>query len=284
MGYFPNAAARALKTNRSYNIGILYEDEIHHEFFSLMIDRIRSAAGVKGYDITFLNKSKANSYYDHAKYRCLDGVIILQADFRHPEVIKLINSDLPCVSVDFPYENCSGVQSDNINSLYQLVEYAYAKGHRKIAFVHGQKDGFVTAKRLEGFYSACQARNIYVPDEYVVSSAYHDPQSASDATKKLISLPDPPSCILYPDDYSCLGALSQLENSGLRIPNDICIAGYDGIMLADVLRPKLTTYCQDVQKMGQTAVELLLKSIDSNTEKRIEHIIIPGRLKSGGTL
>lgn len=284
MGYFPNAAARALKTNRSYNIGVLYEDEIHHEYFSLLIDRIRSAAGQKGYDITFLNKSKANSYYEHAKYRCLDGVIILQAAFQHPEVVKLASSDLPCVAIDYNYDCCSCVLSDNQNSMMQLVQYAYEKGHRKIAFVHGQGDGYVTVQRLNGFYKACLALGIVVPDEYVVPSAYHDPASTSEATKKLLALENRPTCIFYPDDYSCLGALSRLEKAGLSAPEDISIAGYDGIMLSTVLRPKLTTYHQDVQKMGETAVELLVKSIDAGDEKEVEHIIVPGSIQPGGTL
>lgn len=284
MGYFPNAAARALKTNRSNNIGVLYEDEIHHEYFSLLIDRIRSAAGQKGYDITFLNKSKANSYYEHAKYRCLDGVIILQATFQSPEVMKLASSDLPCVAIDYNYDCCSCVLSDNQNSMMQLVQYAYEKGHRKIAFVHGQKDGYVTVQRLNGFYKACLALGITVPDEYVVPSAYHDPASTSEATKRLLALENRPTCIFYPDDYSCLGALSRLEKAGLSAPEDISIAGYDGIMLSTVLRPKLTTYRQDVQKMGETAVELLVKAIDAGNEKEVEHIIVPGSIQPGKTL
>lgn len=284
MGYFPNAAARALKTNRSFNIGVLYEDEIHHEYFSLMIDRIRSAAGAKGYDITFLNKSMANTYYEHAKYRCLDGVIILQAAFQHPEVVKLASSDLPCVAIDYNYDCCSCVLSDNQNSVSQLIQYAYQKGHRKIAFVHGQEDGYVTVQRLNGFYKTCVALGITVPDYYVVPAAYHDPGSASEATKKLLALEDRPSCILYPDDYSCLGALSRLEKNGLMVPEDICIVGYDGIMLSTVLRPKLTTYRQDVNKMGEMAVELLIRSIDAGDDKNVEHIIVPGCIQPGGTL
>lgn len=284
MGYLPNAAARALKTNRSYNIGILYEDEIHHEYFSLMINHIKAAAETKGYDITFLSRSKSTSYYEHAKYRGLDGVVILQAVFQSPEAIRLASSDIPCVAIDYEYENCSCVLGDNQNSIAQLIQHAYDKGHRKIAFIHGQKDGYVTIQRLSGFYKGCASLGLMVPDEYVIEAGYHDPLSASAATKKLLSLADRPTCILYPDDYSCLGAISALEKMGLSIPGDVAIIGYDGIMLSTVLRPKLTTYRQDVQKMGQTAVELLAHHIESAEKAVPEHRIIPGSIQSGGTV
>lgn len=284
MGYFPNAAARALKTNRSYNIGILYEDEIHHEYFSLMIDRIKSYAEQKGYDITFLNKSKSTSYLDHAKYRGFDGVVLLQAAFQSPAVLELANSDLPCVAVDYAYDSCSCVLGDNQNSIVQLVEYAYEKGHRKIAFVHGQQKGYITQQRLSGFYQACDRLCLNVPKEYVLEAAYHDPRAAAHATKKLLALNEKPTCILFPDDYSCLGAISELEKMGYSIPNDIAIIGYDGIMLSTVLRPKLTTYSQNVQKMGEAIISLLIKAIESNEKLPPEHLIIPGCIQAGGTV
>ncbi len=284
MGYLPNAAARALKTNRSYNIGILYEDEIHHEYFSLLINSIRNAAEKKGYDITFLHKSTNTTYYEHAKYRGLDGVVILQAAFHSPEIIQLAGSDLPCVAIDYEYECCSCVISDHPSSMSQLVRYAFDKGHRKIAFVHGQA-GYITEQRVNAFYKACAALGLTVPDAYIRPAAYHDPGSASRETKFLLSLDDKPSCIFYADDYSCLGAITQLERTGLSIPDDISIAGYDGIMLSTVLRPKLTTYRQDVQKKGETAIALLIESIEAPADQRPVRIVtVSGSLQPGGTL
>ena len=83
MGYYPNAAAKTLKTSRSSNLGILYEDRMNHEYFSSLIDDLRSEADRKGYDLTFLGRQdrKGNSYYEHARQRSLDGVIVVQADF-----------------------------------------------------------------------------------------------------------------------------------------------------------------------------------------------------------
>ena len=83
MGYYPNAAARTLKTSRSNNLGILYEDRMNHEYFSSLFDELRREADAHGYDLTFLGQGdfSESNYYEHARQRNLDGVIVVQADY-----------------------------------------------------------------------------------------------------------------------------------------------------------------------------------------------------------
>ena len=105
MGYFPNAAAKTLKTSRSNNLGILYEDRMNHEYFSSLIDELRLNADRYGYDLTFLGRGTAaeNSYYEHARRRSLDGVIVVQADYDSAGVIRLATSSIPTVIIDHMY-------------------------------------------------------------------------------------------------------------------------------------------------------------------------------------
>lgn len=93
MGYFPNAAARSLKTKRSYNIGVLFEEEagcgLTHEYFSGVLNGLKVQAEKQGYDITFINtcfENRKMSYYEHCKYRNFSGVAIVCADFNDPDV------------------------------------------------------------------------------------------------------------------------------------------------------------------------------------------------------
>ena len=97
LGYLPNAAARALKMGRSYNIGVLFSDAtgggISHEYFSLILESVKAEAERLGYDITFISKDLGKSsmdYYEHAKYRSCDGVVIASADFHDPAIIRRI--------------------------------------------------------------------------------------------------------------------------------------------------------------------------------------------------
>ncbi len=105
LGYTANAAARALKTKRTYNIGVVFVDPMHgglaHEFFSNVLDGIRRAAEERGYDITFINARVGQSgagYLQHCLYRGVDGVVIASADFEDPMILELVNSAVPVVS------------------------------------------------------------------------------------------------------------------------------------------------------------------------------------------
>ena len=107
MGYLPNAAARALKTNRTYNLGVLFVDEkqsgLTHEYFSAVLDSFKVEAEKRGYDITFINHNisgKSMSYLEHCHYRGVDGVVIACVNFYDPQVVELVNGDVPVVTID----------------------------------------------------------------------------------------------------------------------------------------------------------------------------------------
>ena len=92
---------------------------------------------------------------------------------------------------------------------------------------------------------------------------YRDAEAAAIATSELLDLKDPPTCILYPDDFSALGGINEIHERGLRIPDDISIAGYDGLTFARILEPRLTTLCQDTETIGRLAAQKLIDLIEN---------------------
>ncbi len=287
LGYHPNAAARSLKTNRSYNIGVLFADRINHEYFANVLDSIRDTATDFGYDIMFISNRIGNSeisFYRHATYRNCDGVIITEARFEDPYIVELAASDLPIVVLDHVFPGRVSIMSENVESMVEIMSYVVSKGHRKIAFIHGQESGFTTQKRIAGFYKGCMELGIRTPEEYIVKGKYHDPDESALATGKLLSLPSPPTCILYPDDYSYLGGLSEIEKRGLSVPDDISAVGYDGIHLSTLLRPKLATYRQDAEIIGKEAVKKLIEQIEQPGKFQDKQIIIKGALQPGNSV
>jgi LacI family transcriptional regulator len=290
MGYLPNSAARALKTNRSYNIGVLFVDKtqsgLAHEYFSSVLNSLKVEAERLGYDITFISKDIGNfkmDYYEHARYRNCDGVVIASVNFSDPDVLRLVESDIPVVTIDHVFNNRTAILSDNVGSMAEIVNFVYAKGHRKIAFIHGE-DTAVTKKRLGSFYKCCMALGIDVPDEYVKAALYHDPKLSGLATRELLLLKNRPTCILYPDDFSFLGGMSELERQGLCIPEDISVVGYDGILLSQALRPRLTTLRQDAEVIGREAASKLVDEIESPKAFVPTQVIVPGSLLTGDTV
>ena len=290
LGYMANASARALKTKRSYDIGVLFVDPMHgglaHEFFSTMLDGIRREAEKHGYDITFINSSvgqRQTSYLQHCRYRGLDGVVIASADYFDPMVAELVQSELPVVTVDHVFNNRISVVSDNLVGMDALVRYVYGKGHRKIALIHGEVTS-VTRNRLTGFHRACEELGLTVPEKWMRRGVFHDPKGCYQITKELLSQPEIPTCIFFPDDYSYIGGYNAITEAGLRIPEDISVVGYDGIPLSRIISPVLTTWRQDADGLGTVATARLIEQIEHPRTAILDRVIVEGRLQEGGSV
>ncbi|MER2152266.1 MAG: LacI family DNA-binding transcriptional regulator, partial [Candidatus Limivicinus sp.] len=151
LGYMPNAAARALKTHRSYVFGILFaaavEQGLTHEFFARILNSFKNQAGGLGYDIFFLGDhigERQISYAEHARYRNCDGVLAVVGSQRDEVTVReLAEAGLPLVCVDAAFDGLTCVLSDNEQGMAALTDYVIAQGHRRIALIHGE-DSYVT--------------------------------------------------------------------------------------------------------------------------------------------
>ncbi len=289
MGYVPNAYARALKMKRSYSIGVIFYDAtqgggLRHEYFSSILDSLKVEAESKGYAITFLSKNPnaSMSYVQLARFRNMDGVVIVSEDFSSPDVIELVNSGLPVVTIDYIFSSCSAVMSDNNEGMARLVNYVAKLGHTKIAYISGDETD-VTRKRLASFYRGMKEQGLTVRPEYLVPGHYHDPKASGRATKELLTRTDRPTCIIYPDDISLLGGYTALQEANLRVPEDVSIVGYDGVEISRIFRPKITTYVQDSKALGEKAARLLIERIEEPNLFIPQVYYVEGRIQEGKT-
>ena len=197
MGYHPNIAARSLRTNRTYDIGVIFEDKtgagFQHQYFATIISGIQKVAFQKGYEMTFVggDSTKNYDYYSHALARNYDGLAILSCDFTSSGITGLVKSEIPTVSLDYFYDlDHAAVMSDYTAVINELLEYVISMGHKKIAMIHGEKT-WVTDERIQAFNKVCKAHGIDVPAEYFAEGLYHDPVTSSAATEVFLSLPEP---------------------------------------------------------------------------------------------
>ena len=292
MGYLPNSAARALKTHRTHSIGVLFADDarsgLTHDYFAGVLDSFKRMAEKCGYDLTFINSSKnradSMTYLEHSRYRGYDGVVIACIDFTDPEVLELVQSSIPVVTIDYVFNGHISIISDNVGGMKDLMEYINSMGHRKIAYIHGSNTGSsftVTDNRLSSFYRTAEQFGIEIPAEYIREGSYRDTDTSYRETNELLSLPDPPTCILYPDDFAAFGGINAIRERGLQIPADISVAGYDGIPAARHLSPGMTTVKQDTEQIGFVAARELISLIERPKSTIIQQIIVPGQLLTG---
>ena len=157
------------------------------------------------------------------------------------------------------------------------------KAEEEIAYIHGL-DSTVTRERLMSFYRTAEKLGLEIPDEYIKEAPYRGTKGTGERTKELLKLDNPPTCILYPDDFASLGGLNAISEMGLRVPEDISVIGYDGIRISRHLSPKLTTLKQDTESIGRTAGEKLISLIEQPVSARMEQVIIKGEVYEGGSV
>lgn len=290
MGYVPNASARALRSKKSHSIGVLFGrgegEALTDEFFPRILNALKASIEKRGYEILFINKAISNNtltYLEHCRYRGVDGVVLAYTYYREPEVMELIRSDLPVVTVDRAFAEKPSVCFDYEKGMRDLVNFVYEKGHRRIAYIHGE-NSLITAKRLESFYQTMKNLGLSVPDAYVKESRYLDCRKAGQLTGELLDMPNPPTCILYPNDFSAFGGIREIYGRKLTIPDDISIAGYDGIPLAREVTPELTTLKQDSDRMGEAVVEQLMSQIEHPAGEPVRSVLVGGKVVCGGSV
>ncbi|GHU72639.1 LacI family transcriptional regulator [Clostridia bacterium] len=323
IGYFPNALARGLKSNRTYNLGVLLDDELGdnltHTFFAVVLNQFRREAEMRGYDITLINRNmgdKPLSYLNHCKHRQLDGICLMCVDFSSPEVLELTRGNVISVSIDHPFDGIAGVNSDNRSGMRMLIERALSLGHRRIAYVHGTPS-YVTHERIASFRETMSGAGLIVNEDWLVPSHYHSASHAYDAVRRLMS-PDgfggsdgavesdgsaesigfagtgesaasgvhenKPTCILMADDVCALGGMDALRLLGLRVPQDVSIAGFDGVEMIQRIHPRVTTIQQDAKLIGARAAALLLDRIENPAAPVPQAVLAPVTLIEGETV
>lgn len=290
LGYLPNAMARALKTNKTYNIGVLMVDKadsgLRHHYFASILDSFKVAMEHSGYDLTFISNrigSRTCSYYEHCMYRNVDGVLAACVEFSSPEVQELLGSDLPVVSVDYVSDGTYSVLSDNAGGIRDAVEYALRMGHTQLGLIYGE-DSQVTMTRKEAFIHTLEAHQMAVHDEWIVQGKYLHPELAFQLTQEMLQ-GDSPECILYPDDVCAVAGMEAIRNAGLVPGKDISVIGYDGHPILQMLEPHLTTIRQDTESIGTNAAELLLRLLHKELIPGSEQVrYVSGELLEGETV
>lgn len=291
MGYTSNSTARALRTNKSHVIGLLLflrnENAFKHEYFSAIASGVQEIAEKEGYDLTLVTcrsgLPEQPDYLQHCRYRGYDGVIVMSGSFNDPQMLRLLESDLPMVVIDYEAKQHSSVISDNTSGMRELAEYVCKRGHRRIAFIHGE-DSPVTRERVSSLHEVCGKWGIKIPPEYIRGALYRDQSSCARETETLLDLPEPPSCIFFSDDYAYIGGRDVILDRGLRIPQDVSCVGFDGIPMIRYLRPRLTSYCQDGDRIGREACLQLLKALKKPASFVPRHIRVSGALFEGDSV
>lgn len=273
--YSPNLNAKILKQNVTNNISIVVKGSAN-PFFEVIIERMQKDLEKHGYNalVNYIDE-RSDEISEASKLNVekkLEGIIFLGgtagrfekelSKFRIPCVVSTVYVPLP------PDCNKACVCADDRAGAAMAMDYLIANGHQHIAIIGGErgnKDGIDL--RYEGAMDSLKKAGIMFDENYYVESKF----SLSDAYRamsRLLFPGTPITAVFAMSDIMAIGAAKAITDSGLKIPDDISIIGYDGIDMAYFYNPTLSTIKQPANELARISVDILIRLI---SEKKIEN-------------
>ena len=279
--YVPHGAARSLITNKTNAIGVLLPD-IYGEFFSEIIRGIDLAARGRGYHL-LVSSSHGHRGEIEAVLRAtrgrVDGLIVMSPEVDVDTLQANLPSTLPIVML-----NCRGegpafdsITIDNYAGALGMVRHLAALGHQRIALVKGPPNNYDARERLRGYRDGVRKLALVQSRELELEGDFTD-GAGHRAGERALALARRPTAIFAANDAMAAGVLSALRDSGVDVPGDVAVVGFDDIPISRFMSPPLTSVHVAIAELGTRAVERLLHAIETKNRHRRRHETLPTTL------
>jgi LacI family transcriptional regulator len=291
LGFMPNARARALSSGRSYLIGMIQGDANAHVVGAFQ-KGIAEACNDLGYElvvhpISIEDPELVQNIRDFVRRSRVDGVIILSpASEKHllPNALRYLG--IPAVA--FAARELPGYPAmlvvNERQATMEVARHFHDLGHRRIGLVTGPTSRLSSTERTAGFVQVLADHGVLIDPDLVYEGDYSF-ESGLHAAEKLLGAQTPPSAIFACNDNMAAAIVKIATSRGLRIPEDLAIAGFDDSDVASMISPSLTTVRRPSEQMGARATELLIKMIlgEMPMDEPFIEIIQPDLIVRGST-
>ena len=274
--YVPHHAARSLSSRRTRTIGVVLPD-LHGEFFSELMRGIDQVA--REHDLHLL----VSSYHGHPEEQSsalramrgrVDGLLVMSPfvesaplvdDFDDAHPVVLINTNLTGFGL-------GTLRVDNHGGARGMMGHLVARGFKRIAFVAGPTSNYDAAERLRGYHDALA--ELLPGAAPLVLQGDFDESSGHRAGHDILAMAERPDAVFCANDMMALGCLFALHQAGVRVPDDIAIAGFDDIPLARYVHPSLTTIAVDIAELGGMALGALIAGQPLDATPIAPHLVV----------
>ncbi|MFP5284444.1 MAG: LacI family DNA-binding transcriptional regulator [Thermoanaerobaculia bacterium] len=279
--YAPNAAARSLTTNRTGTLGVLLPD-LYGEFFSEVIRGIDLAARKSGFHV-LVSSSHSDRSEVEAVLRALrgrvDGLIVMSPEADVQALQANLPPTLPVVLLNCRVEGggFESINIDNYGGALGMTRHLLGLGHRRVAFVQGAPGNHDAQERLRGYRDALHTYGGIWSEELEIPGDFGE-ESGHRAGAALLRLDPRPTAVFTANDAMAIGLLSALQEAGVRVPEDLAVAGFDDIPIARFLTPPLTSVRVAIAELGGRAMERLLMALEEGDGRERRHEVLPTAL------
>ena len=282
LGYQPSAAARNLRRQRTNKIGLVVTYPIHRvaDFLAELIPGMATVAEDAEYNLILYTSmvGREERIKNLCRSREVDGIIIAWPP-RLSETVTLsqllADEEMPHIFLPrrVPHQAVSYLAADHVQGARLLTRHLIALGHQRIGFERLPEVYETDQDRHAGYGQALREADITYDPTLVIAANSEDAEYGWRSFDAFHALDEPPTAILFFTDPVAIRALSHAKARGIRVPQDLSIAGYDGILSSGVTEPALTTVRQSTAEMGELAAESLLKLIENGNAEPQQHVL-----------
>ena len=279
LGYSPNTIARSLVTNTTQTIALLLPD-ITNPFYAALVSGIQETALSR--DRTMLlcttegDPEREEQYLNLLHAKRVDGALVDGLVLPSDRIARFVKDGFPIVCLDRDLDSSSIplVQVDNRVGGFVATEHLLALGHRRIAHVAGAPGLRISDERLEGYLEA-HGNERLVPDPALVTQGSFTEEGGYRATRTLLESRVRFTAVFAANDLSAIGVVRAVAESGMRVPQDVSVVGFDDIRLASYTTPPLTTIRQPAAMIARRATELLMDLTEGRQVEVRPHLLEP---------
>ena len=280
--YSPNAIARAMVKQRSHTVAFVVH-ETHFPlssspFYTAISEAVQETAEKLGYTVYVAScaafSKDAGTLFSNKR---IDGAI-LAGRCEKELVEQLSEQGAPVVVVNSAAErpDIVSITADDYNGTVLAVEHLIGKGHRRIGLLSGTLYSYISTIRQNAFIDTMAKHELPILPHYIQVTEPEIP-SAAKCAQEMLSLPERPTALFCMNDAIAVGAVKAALRMGLRVPQDVAVAGYDDSSICRVIEPELTSISIDTQKMGALSMRAL-DAVISGQEVENKRICLETRL------
>lgn len=265
LGFHVNEIARGLKTSRTMTVGVLIPD-LENVFCTSIVAHIENMLQRAGYSSLICDYREdvalEREKLEFLAKKSVDGFIYMPLGNQEDIVARLLERSLPVILIDRPLPGlaCDTVLVDNLNAAYGAIEHLINHGHRRIGIIAGPPGIYTAQERLKGYRRVHEDFDLPIADDLILEGDY-SLESGYRLMGQLLQRADPPTAVFVTNYEMTLGAIMALNESPIRVPDELSIIGFDNQQLARIVKPALTIVVQPIQAIGETAATLLMKRL-----------------------
>jgi LacI family transcriptional regulator len=275
LGYQPHGPARALRQQRARLWAVIVSD-IQNPFFTTMVRGIEDVGRAEGHRIVLCNSdedpAREAAYIDVAIAERMGGVVIAPASDRSSRVDALLERQIPVVTVDrrlrHGHDQVDSVMVDNRAGAMAATEHLLTSGAKRVACITGPARASTAAERLTGYRAALRKAGREARADLIRHADFRH-EGGYAAAIDLLRPRRRPDALFVTNNLMTLGALQAIADTGLRVPADVAIVGFDDAPWATLTTPPLTVVAQPTLEIGREAGRLLATATNHTTTRHI---------------